>query len=268
MKPKLILVAMAGVVLGVTPCFAHDTWLMPRSPVATDGKTLLVDLTSGAVFAQKETAIKANRVAHSGWRTGTGNGPIDGSKAADSSLVLQVSPSGTGTAVVFLSLNPNSIDMDSDEVADYFDEIGAPAALRRDWADEGADAQFHETYTKHAKTFVRMSDDDGEDNTCLRPVGLTIEFIPQRDPTNLSVGDSLVVRAVGQVQELESFAVGIVCGATGESRLLRTNRTGFVAFPITDEGWWMVKGTQLRRNADGTFSSDFTTMTFYVSDGD
>jgi uncharacterized GH25 family protein len=266
MKSTHIIAATVGAVLAATACFAHDTWLLPRTPLAVDGKALLVDLTSGMAFPKLETGPKASRVAKGGWRTGTGSGSLDELDEASDALGLNVSPSGAGTAVVFVSLHPNKIEMDSDDVAAYFDEIGAPEALRRDWADEGADAKFQETYTKHAKTFVRMGDEESEDgdNTCLRPVGLTIEFVPQRDPTTLSVGDSLVVRAVGQVQELESFAVGIVCGATGESQLLRTNRMGFVAFPITDEGWWMVKGTQLRHKADGTFDSDFTTMTFYV----
>lgn len=263
---KRILVATVAVALAATPCVAHDTWLLPRSPRATGGKLLLVDLTSGMAFPKLETGPKASRVASGGWRTGSGRGSLDELDEASESLALNVSPTGAGTAVVFVSLHPNDIDLETDEVAEYFDEIDAPEALRRSWDKEGPGAQFHETYTKHAKTFVRLGDDEGEDNTCLRPVGLTIEFIPQRDPTTLSVGDSLVVRAVGQVQELESFAVGIVCGATGESRLLRTNRTGFVAFPITDKGWWMVKGTQLRHKADGTFDSDFTTMTFYVDD--
>ena len=266
MKPKQIFAAMVGVVLTTTPCFAHDTWLLPRSPLATDGKALLVDLTSGMAFPKKETAIKADRIASSGWRTGADNGTFDALQAADSSLVVNVSPSGTGTAVIFLSLKPNNIELAAADVAHYFDEIGAPDALRRAWADEGPDAKYHETYTKHAKTFVEMGDEESEveDKTCLRPVGQAIEFIPQTDPTTLSVGDSLVVKAVGGRDELESFAVGIVCGATGESELLRTNKAGFVGFTITDEGWWLVKGTQLRRKADGTFDSDFTTMTFYV----
>ena len=266
MKPKHVLAAMVGVVLTTAPCFAHDTWLLPRSPLATEGKALLVDLTSGMAFPKKETAIKPDRIATSGWRTGAGDGTFGALQAADSSLVVNVSPSGTGTAVIFLSLKPNTIELVTGDVSSYFDEIGASDALRRAWAEQGPDAKYHETYTKHAKTFVEMGDEESEveDKTCLRPVGQTIEFIPQRDPTTVSVGDSLVVKAVAKGQELESFAVGIVCGATGESRLLRTNKAGFVGFTITDEGWWLVKGTELRRKADGTFNSDFTTMTFYV----
>jgi len=56
-----------------------------------------------------------------------------------------------------------------------------------------------------------------------------------------------------------------VRGKTGDSQLLRTNEAGKVSFKISSAGWWLVRGTELRRQADGTFESDFSTMTFYVS---
>jgi uncharacterized GH25 family protein len=267
MKTKTVLIATACVTLIATPTLAHDTWLMPRTALAVDGKALLVDLSTGSAFPKMETGPKAGRVAAGGWRCGSANGPVDDVEEEAAALALSVSPTGTGTAVVFVTLQPNAIDLEPSEVDDYFDEIGAPEALRRSWEQEGPDAKFHETYTKHAKTFVRMGDSEGEDNTCLRPVGQMIELVPQRDPTTLAVGDSLVVKATGKSHdEMESFAVTIVCGKTGESHMLRTNKSGFVVFEITDEGWWLVKGTELRHKADGTFDSDFTTMTFFVDD--
>jgi uncharacterized GH25 family protein len=106
---------------------------------------------------------------------------------------------------------------------------------------------------------------DGEDPNCLRPVGLAIELLPQTDPTSLSVGDKLVIKAVrGGDDELEQFALGMVCADTGETQVHRTNEAGFAEFEITNTGWWMVRGTELRRQSDGSYQSDFTTMTFYV----
>ena len=69
----------------------------------------------------------------------------------------------------------------------------------------------------------------------------------------------------GGDDEMEQFAVGLVCGATGASELARTNESGMVSFSITSTGWWMVRGTELRKKSDGTFESDFVTMTFYVA---
>jgi uncharacterized GH25 family protein len=116
MKSTHILVATVGVVLAATPCFAHDTWLLPRNAKTTDGKTLFVDLTSGMSFPETETGPKADRVASGGWRTGTGSGALEVAGEATKSLELNVSPTGAGTAVVFVTLNPNDVDLEADEV--------------------------------------------------------------------------------------------------------------------------------------------------------
>lgn len=265
MNTKRVLMATAVLMTTALPCLAHDTWLMPRSPRATEGKRAAADLTSGMAFPKNESAIKSDRVASGGWRTSSSNGRADRYEDGDSSLVAHYAPSGEGTAVLFVALKPKEIELDADEVAHYLDEIGAPEALRRNWEEAGAGATFRETYTKHAKTFVRVGEGDEADATCVRPVGFAVELIPQSDPTALSVGDELVVKAVrGGDDELESFAVGVVCGETGESVLVRTNESGKVAFTISSPGWWLVRATDLRRQGDGTFKSDFTTMTFFV----
>jgi uncharacterized GH25 family protein len=265
MNGKLVLGMMALSTMVALPCLAHDSWLMPRTPQAQEGKPATVDLTSGMSFPTLESPIKFERIFRGGWRTSDRKGRLDRWDEGDSSLVMHFTPIGAGTAVMYLTLRPKDIDLDADEVAHYFDEIGASEALRDEWQSRGGDATFHETYTKHAKAFMRVGD-AGEDPSCLRQVGSAIEFIPQRDPTALTVGDDLVVKVVrGGDDEMEQFAVGLVCGATGDSELRRTNESGMVSFSITSTGWWMVRGTELRKKSDGTFESDFVTMTFYVA---
>lgn len=251
-------------ILTAVPCFAHDTWLLPRETNAEESKTLTVDLTSG-MFPKLESGIKADRVAKGGWRTPSATGKLDRYEEDAASLVMHMTPRGDGTAVLYLTLKPKEIELTADQVAEYFDEIGASQSLRDDWASRGSGAQYHETYTKHAKAFVRVGSGADEDATCRRAVGQAVELIPLRDPTALSVGDSLVVKVVrGGNNELEQFVVGIVCGKTGDTEMRRTNEAGMVAFPITDSGWWMVRATELRRKSNGSYESDMCTMTFFV----
>ena len=260
-------ILVTTLILIAIPCVAHDTFLLPREPKVRESEQMILYLTSGESFPNLESAIGSDRVKKGGWRTGNSKGKLDKWEDSTSALVMYLTPVGDGTSVMWLTLKPKSIDLDSGDVDAYFDEIGASDALRRDWADEGDDATFHETYTKHAKTYVRVGDADAADNSSLRPAGLAIELLPQSDPTALSVGDVLVIKAVrGGDDELEQFAVVSVCGTTGQSNMARTNEAGKVEIPITDAGWWMLRGTELRRKSDGTFESDFTTMTFYVEE--
>ncbi len=257
-------IATALAMLVTVPALAHDTWLIPKEPHVTESKSATVELTSGMAFPKAESAVKADRIASGAWRTSGKKGKLDKWEEGGSSLVMQLTAVGTGTAVMYLTLKPKEIELTDEEVAHYFDEIGAPEAVRRDWENRESGAVFKETYTKHAKSFMRVGD-GGEDPSCLHPVGLAIELLPQKDPTALKVGDTLVIRAVrGGDDELESFAVGLVCGATGETQMHRTNQSGMVSFEITDRGWWLVRATELRRQADGTYESDFSTVTFFV----
>ncbi len=262
---KLVRVfAIVLVTLWASAAFAHDTWLLPRAPHVRESASVTIDLTSGMSFPSLESGIKSDRIARGAWRTARKKGRLDRWQEEDSSLVMHFTPTAAGTATLYLSLKPKDIALDAEEIEHYFDEIGVSEALRRDWEASPARDGFHETYTKHAKSFLRVGD-AGEDASCVQPVGLAIEFIPQRDPTFLSVGDSLVVKVVkGGDDEMESFPVGMVCGATGESIMKRTNQAGFVSFPITSTGWWLVRATELRRKVDGNYESDFSTMTFFV----
>lgn len=264
MNTKPFVLASMLVVLAV-PCLAHDTWLLPREPQVDESRQTIVDLTTGSSFPTPENAVKFERIAKGGFRVANGTGRLDRHESDVSSLVMHLTPRGQGTAVLYLTLKPKSIDLDGNDVEEYFDEIGASESLRREWAESGG-GEFHEVFTKHAKSYIRVGDYDGEDRSCLRPVGQAMEFIPQSDPTALAVGDELVVKVVrGGDDEIESFPVAIV-SADGGADMQRTNQNGMVSFTINGRGWHLVRATELRRQSDGTFKSDMTTMTFFVKD--
>ncbi len=264
MNKKHAVVSTLFLVASAAPSFAHDTWLQPRATRLVDGKEATIDLTSGVSYPKSETAITRDRLAMGGWRTGSAYGGFDTRDETAHSLALGISPSGSGVVVVFASTKPKLIELDADEVREYLIEINVPEEKRAEFA-EAAGGQYRETFSKHAKTFVRLSDGD-DDASCLSAVGLGIEFIPQRDPTNLAVGDELVVKAIKRSDEIEGLAVNLVNGKTGEAVMKRTNQSGMVSFPITSGGWWMVRATELRRQSDGSFESDFSTMTFFVDE--
>ncbi len=258
------LVATILLLVAAVPALAHDTWLMPQEPQVVESESATVELTSGT-FPKAENAIAADRVKKGGWRTGTAKGKLDKWDEGSSSLVMHLTAVGHGTMVMWLTLKPQPIELSDDDVEEYFDEIGASESMRRDWENRAPGTVFKETYTKHAKSFMRVGG-GGEDPNCLRPAGLAIELLPQRDPTALAVGDKLVVKAVrGGDNELEQFPIVLVNAESGATQVQRTNEAGFAEFEISDAGWWLVRCTELRRRSDGTYESDFSTMTFFVS---
>jgi hypothetical protein len=258
--------AAAALAVSAAPLVALDTWIVSDTPRIASGGSAVLHITSGMGFPKFEYAPEPLRLSRAEWRVGEHRGNISSFEKSDSTLVARGRAMNDGTAVVFVEFHPHDIDLEPEEVEHYMQEIGAPEAVQRAWEDAGEGAKFHETYTKRAKTYVRVGE-AGEDRSCLAPVGFAIDFLPERDPTTLKAGDTLVIRVVkGGDDEMEGLAVGAVCGADGKTLLKRTNQNGVVVIPIHADGWWLVRATELRRKADGTWESDFTTMTFYAGE--
>lgn len=242
-------------------CLAHDSWVMCTPPNVRSGGEVALHITSGTAFPKLETAPEASRVKSVGWRIGGRQGSLTVFDAEKESLVAKGRVNTDGVAVVYAEFNPKEIDLEPGKVEEYMDEIGAPESVRRAWKADGS-GKFHETFVKHAKTYLRVGD-SGDAKGCLGPLGLNIDFLPDRDPTSLKVGDTLTIKAIRGGNEMESFAVGTVSGS-GTAKLQRTNRAGMVSIDIDSSGWWLVRGTELRHNSDGTWQSDWTTLTFFV----
>jgi hypothetical protein len=235
---------------------------MCTPPVIKSGAAVSLHVTSGMAFPAYDTAPEASRIRSCEWRIGGRRGSLSEFDQEEKSLVVSGRVNTDGVAVIYAEFDPKEIDLAPDEVDEYMEEIGAPESVRRSWKESGPDATFHETYRKHAKTYLRVGD-SGDAKGCLGPVGFNIDLLPESDPTGLKVGDTLTVKVIRGGNELEGFAVGIVRG-NGRTTLERTSKSGQVALAIDAPGWWLVRGTELRRNADGTWESDFTTLTFYV----
>jgi uncharacterized GH25 family protein len=254
------------ITLGATVASAHDTWIVCDTPTIAAGGKALFHITSGMEFPKFESAPEPLRLKRADWRLGGQTGNATSFEKGEKSTTVGGRVTSEGTGVVCVEFHPKDIDLEPDEVEHYLDEIGAPEAVKRAWKEAGENAPFHETYTKRAKTYVRVGN-GGEDKSCLGSTGFAIDFLPDRDPTALKPGDTLAIKVVrGGDDEIEGLAVGAVCGADGTTTMLRTNQNGTVVVPIHAGGWWMIRATELRRHADGTWESDFTTMTFHVGD--
>jgi uncharacterized GH25 family protein len=261
---KRTVAMMIGMVtLFATASLAHDSWIMCDPAVVTSGRVLSVRMTSGEKFPTFETAPDAERVAKAEWRMGAKRGTIAEFKKEEKALTASGRVSDDGVAVIAVEFHPREIDLDADKVSDYLEEIAAPASVRKAWEEDGAAAGWHETFAKHAKTYVRIGS-GGDASGALGAVGFNIDFLPDSDPTALKVGDSLAMKVIRGGNELESSPIFVVCGATGEAVMPRTNKAGMMRVKITSPGWWLVRTTQLRHKSAGVWESDFTTMTFYV----
>ena len=260
---RIFVLTIAVLAISITAAAAHDTWIICDPFVVPSGGTFSVRMTSGEKFPSMESAPELDRIAKAEWRMGNKSGTIADFKKDAKSLVASGKVANDGVAVIAVEFKPKEIELTPEKVSEYLEETAAPASVRKAYEADGAAAGWHETYTKHAKTYVRIGD-GGDASGALGPVGFNIDFLPDSDPTALKVGDTLAMKVIRGGLELESSPVFVVCGATGEAIMPRTNKTGMMLVKVTSPGWWMVRTTQLRHKGAGVWESDFTTMTFYV----
>jgi uncharacterized GH25 family protein len=260
---RAVLVLASAALTVAMPAAAHDTWIVPVRDIPA-GKLTILNLTSGTAFPSVDDGPKADRVVAGGWRLGDRRGPIGGRAEGDSSLALAIVPVGQGTVVVWLALGPKEIDLTDAQVGEYLDEIDASDDIRRAWENAGPNRQWHETYVKTVTTFARASG-VGDDASCLAPAGDRFQLVPDRDPTGLVPGDTLTVRAMKNGKGMGGAGVGAMRGGSDRPFLEHTNPAGYVRVPIDGAGPWLIRATDLRPGPDGTWESDFATMTFIVA---
>lgn len=263
---KRTIVVIIAVILGATMLsYAHDTWLLADRAAVETGTDLILDLTSGMAFPATEYGIKADRVDRAQGRIGKETFPITISSHAKDALHFSARLARKGVATLWVELLPRPIDLKPEQVEEYLEEIGAGPAVMRRWAGSPEPKRWHEIYTKHSKTYVRVGKPDTE-KSWAKPAGMALEIIPEKDPTTLHAGDTLPVRLVTPEGPVPHMTLGLVHEGDTASDDRVTDAQGRTTFSLDQPGRWLLRATVLRPSGEdgGDWLSDFTTLTIEV----
>jgi uncharacterized GH25 family protein len=120
-------------------------------------------------------------------------------------------------------------------------------------------------------TFVRVTPAKQDsaftaDKSWTKPLGLGLEILPERDPTVLRAGDTLVVRVLRKGVPLAGFSVGAIREGRSKAIFFKTDSAGRAGVIVDADGRWLLNGTNLRRSTAGStvWESDFVTATVHV----
>jgi uncharacterized GH25 family protein len=271
-RTAVILGAVALTFVVVAQAAAHDTWLLSASNLGRVGTQVQLDLTSGESFAIDDFAIEASRVSRSQVREGGVVRSLPIPAATPLTLRYQWTPRAAGVATIGIELKPKTLVLAPELIAEYLGEIDADSGIRATWKSLGDKQKWTESYTKHAMTFVRITPARPDSNWIAdknwsRPIGLALELVPERDPTALRGGDTLIVRVLRHGTPLSGFSVGAIREGRTKAIFFRTNAAGRAAVVLDRGGRWLLNGTNLRRSTTGAtvWESDFVTATLHVA---
>jgi Tol biopolymer transport system component len=259
--PVCLLVAALSAATGAAR--GHETWLMPRSFRAAPLDPISAELTSGMAFPRPEHAIARERIAREEVRQRGESLAIESIEAGPESAVLRTPPSRAGIATIWVALHPKSLEMTDDKVDDYLDEIGASKETREAWAALKGKHPWRETYTKYAKTFIKVG--NVTDNSWRGAIGAGLEIVPIDDPFELREGGTASFQMLQDGKPVRGQQVGMIVERVAGRVFQTSDVEGRVMFPIEHSGRVLVFAVNLRKHAtEPVWDSDFTTLTFGV----
>ena len=266
MLRRFLPTSLCVLALAATGALAHETWLLPSTFTGEPDSPVSFDLTSGMGFPVSDHAVEADRVAIARARCGSSEGDLNAGSGMAHALRMTYAFPVAGVAVVWLSLAPREIDLKDEEVEEYFAEIGATDKVRETWKALRGKEPWHETYTKHAKTFLVIGKTARDDRSWAGPVGLAMELVPIASPLELHAGGEAQFELRMDGDPIPGVPVGLMTEGSDARSFATTDMAGRVSFHLTRAGRTLVFATHLRRIPDKPgWRSDFSTLTLAVT---
>lgn len=254
----MIRAALAAFVLScafASPAGAHDTFLWPSTFTPAQGEAVTFELGSATRFPDMENRIAVARVDHYSIAPGL----LDEVSPEAPAFAPTAHPAGPGAARIEVQLLPRDIDLEPEEAAHYFSEIGASQALRDAYEAQGGGV-LRETYTKTIAAILCVETCETAQDAFGGTPG-RFRFLPvARDgfaPLHVFQLVFLGEPVANQQVLLSTTNAGVF--------ILRTDEDGIIFVPHDAHGPLLLSSTILRPPAEpgARWTSDFATLTFW-----
>lgn len=264
MTPRSILLFAAAI---AAPAVAHDFWIEPAPFQVAAGSPVSVLLYVGHGTDRQRWGAKPSRVVRFA-DVGPG-GSIDRRAAlhtdsGNDDATLTFKTPGTHI-LVFESSHAKSV-LPAIRFDDYAKVEGLTPAIELRAGKPPSDGR--EFYSRRAKALVQVAGSAGAQPHVTRPIGLTLEIVPQRNPYDLSAARRLPVRVFYEGRPLAGATVKLhdLDSDTRPVAVVRTDRTGTASFEVPRRGRWQFNVVWTKAIA-GSPEADFETVFSSLSFG-
>lgn len=252
---------------------AHDFWVQPLVFAAPVDAPIPVTLLVGHGAARQRWSVGADRVA-----SFSVVGP-DGVTDRRGDLTINVDDRDAtlrfakpGTYAIVLATKPASSVLPAIRFNDYLTVEGIAPALAARKAAGTTGTPGRELYSRRAKALVKVGAATGPQPQVTRPVGLTLEIVPEVDPYAIAPDAPLPVRILFEGKPLAGALVKLN-NLDFDARPVTTHLTdaaGRATFAIPFRGLWQMNviwTKPLVGNPAADFATTFSSLTFGTSRG-
>lgn len=268
MKRKPIL-ALSLLICLIASAVAHDLFLKFDSFFLEPNAKTTVRLMNG-YFDRSENAVARDRMRDVSIVTPSGdrvNPPTSDWRDENNSALLSLQTGGAGTYVAGVSTRPREITLKAAQFNDYLSHDGLPDTLAQRRRDKEIRKSARERYSKHVKAIFQVGESrTGGFKTAL---GYPVEIIPQQNPYELKVGNTLEVLCVKDGNPVANQFV--MAGRESNRRVIaspgvRTDSNGIARVKLAGGGKWFVKFIHMTKlnQADLDYESKWAALTFEI----
>ena len=248
--------------------FAHDYWLQPRDFWVAPGGTDALSIQVGHGPLRQAWSVDPGRVVL--FRSRSGAGEVDrraelrpGPTGQESRLTFKT----PGAHMLIFQSTPAFSDLPAIRFNAYAQEEGLSPAVQWRQAHGQTERPGREFYSRRAKALVRVGDQTGPDDLVTKPVGLSLEIVPEKNPYTLPADAPLPVRIYFEGRPLAGATVKLTILEFDNRPLAvqRSDQDGRARFQVPRRGTWLInviwiKPTPNDPRAD--FETTFSSLTF------
>ncbi|WP_026942535.1 DUF4198 domain-containing protein [Hellea balneolensis] len=249
---------------------AHDFWLAPQNYYMEKARPIPLAIMIGHPQDKSRWSLSPHRVVS---LSSLGpNGITD-----HQNRMTPLTPTGDvilslkdeGTHMVMIETTSAVSILPPEKFTDYVNEEGLTPIIAHRSEYELNDEDGREIYSRRGKALVQIGDmTDQKAAYVTRPVGMTLEIVPQVNPYALKAGAELTSTVYYRGNPIEGVSIGLISLDT-EKGLVRTqitNAEGQVSFDRPVTGQWMLHAVW-SDPMENTLTADYDTIFSSLSFG-
>lgn len=263
-----IILPLVALIAVTEPLEAHDFWLQPQRFRIDVGASVPIAILVGHGVNRAPWGVKSERVLL--LRDIGPRGAVDHLAAVRRRPVAAIPAmrfATAGTHVVALQSGHATSELPAVRFNDYLKEEGLTPAMTiraRAGTTQGAG---REIYSRRAKTLVQVGPPGGNQRHVTRPIGLSLEIVPDDNPYAARATDKFPVRVLYNGRALPGALVKLT-DLRADQKPVSTqlsDRNGRAIFSVPQRGLWqfnVVWTRPIKNDARGDFDTTFSSLTF------
>lgn len=254
------------------PLEAHDFWLQPARFWIGPGASVPIAILVGHGVNRAPWGVASDRVLL--LRDVGPTGVVDHLPAIRARSVASIPAmrfKAPGTHILVLQSGHAVSDLPAVRFNDYLKEEGLTPAMRLRSQTRSTASPGREIYSRRAKALVQVGPATRPQHHVTRPVGLTLEIVPERNPYAPSATSAFPVKIIYEGKSLPGALVKLTnLNADQKPVAVRTSDSnGRAVFNIPKQGLWQINVVwtkPIRGNARADFDTTFSSLTFGFPD--